>query len=68
MAISTNFPASLLNSAQSYPSLGGGPGSGQGQNAGSGQGNGVGSTGPNTDTEQVYLSLHITVENVTNST
>ena len=53
MAISSNFPASLLNSAQSYPSLGAAsatstasPGSGVGV---------VGSGGQNHDTEQVSL-------------
>lgn len=42
LAISSNFPASLLNSAQSYPSLGGQSGQ-SGQNA------------TNSDTEQVSL-------------
>lgn len=53
LAISSNFPASLLNSAQSYPSLGAAsatstasPGSGVGV---------VGSGGQNHDTEQVSL-------------
>merc|ERR1719238_1825557 len=49
LAISSNFPASLLNSAQSYPSLGGAVSAvGQGtQNTGTGPGN--------PDTEQVSL-------------
>ena len=50
MAISSNFPASLLNSAQSYPSLGGGNQTGQVPGSTSGSG---GSAGPNSDTEQV---------------
>merc|ERR1719273_2380837 len=51
LAISSNFPASLLNSAQSYPSLGGAVSAvGQGsQQTGSGTGPG------NPDTEQVSL-------------
>ena len=52
LAISSNFPASLLNSAQSYPSLGGAV-SAVGQGV---QQTGTGNAAPgNPDTEQVSL-------------